>query len=88
VLALDEPTSDLDPRGRRELKNLLSSLPIAQIIATHDLELVVEICPRVIVLDHGTIVAEGPSQALLSDEALMLAHGLEKPHILRHVHPH
>jgi energy-coupling factor transporter ATP-binding protein EcfA2 len=88
VLALDEPTSDLDPRGRRELKNLLKSLPTAQIIATHDLELVVEICPRVIVLDRGSVVAEGPSEALLSDEPLMLAHGLEKPHILRHLHPH
>jgi energy-coupling factor transporter ATP-binding protein EcfA2 len=88
VLALDEPTTDLDPRGRRELMNLLKSLPIAQIIATHDLELVVEICPRVIVLDRGSVVAEGPTQVLLSDEALMLAHGLEKPHILRHHHPH
>jgi cobalt/nickel transport system ATP-binding protein len=88
VLALDEPTTDLDPRGRRELKNLLRSLPIAQIVATHDLELVVEICPRVIVLDRGSIVAEGPTETLLSDESLMLAHGLEKPHILRHAHPH
>ncbi len=88
VLALDEPTTDLDPRGRRELKHLLLSLPVAQIIATHDLELVVEICPRVIVLDGGSVVAEGPSEVLLSDEALMLAHGLEKPHILRHRHPH
>ena len=88
VLALDEPTSDLDPRGRRELKALLRDLPVAQIIATHDLELVVEICPRVIVLDRGTVVAEGPSETLLSDEPLMLAHGLEKPHILRHRHPH
>jgi len=88
VLALDEPTTDLDPRGRRELKSLLKSLPIAQIIATHDLELVVEICPRVIVLDRGSVVAQGPTETLLSDETLMLAHGLEKPHILRHVHPH
>jgi energy-coupling factor transporter ATP-binding protein EcfA2 len=88
LLALDEPTSDLDPRGRRELKAFLKSLPVAQIIATHDLELVVEICPRAIVLDHGRVVADGPTVALLSDEALMLAHGLERPHILRHMHPH
>jgi energy-coupling factor transporter ATP-binding protein EcfA2 len=88
VLALDEPTTDLDPRGRRELKNLLKSLPVAQIIATHDLELVVEICPRVIVLDRGAVVAEGATETLLSDETLMLAHGLERPHILRHLHPH
>jgi cobalt/nickel transport system ATP-binding protein len=88
VLALDEPTSELDPRGRRELKALLKDLPIAQIIATHDLEFVVEICPRVLVLDDGKIVAEGPTAELLSDEPLMLAHGLERPHILRHLHPH
>jgi cobalt/nickel transport system ATP-binding protein len=88
VLALDEPTSDLDPRGRRELKSLLGSLPVTQLIATHDLELVVELCARVVVLDGGTVVAQGPTADLLSDERLMLAHGLERPHILRHRHPH
>ena len=88
LLALDEPTSDLDPRGRRELKALLRSLPVAQIIATHDLELVVEVCPRVIVLDHGVVVAQGPTAEVLDDEVLMLAHGLERPHVLRHRHPH
>jgi cobalt/nickel transport system ATP-binding protein len=88
LLALDEPTSDLDPRGRRELKALLGSLPVAQIIATHDLELVVEICPRVIVLDHGAVVAQGPTVEILNDEALMLSHGLERPHVLWHRHPH
>lgn len=88
VLALDEPTTDLDPRGRRELKALLRQLPAAQIIATHDLELVVEHCSRAILLDRGTIIAAGPPATLLADEALMLAHGLERPHILQHSHPH
>ena len=88
ALVLDEPTSDLDPRGRRELMALLSRLPVAQLIATHDLEFVVEICPRTIVLDGGRIVADGPTRRLLDDEPLMLAHGLERPHILRHNHPH
>jgi cobalt/nickel transport system ATP-binding protein len=88
LLALDEPTSDLDPRGRRELKALLCTLPVAQLIATHDLELVVETCHRVIVLDRGRVIAEGPAASVLSDEAMMLAHGLETPHILRHRHPH
>jgi cobalt/nickel transport system ATP-binding protein len=88
ALVLDEPTSDLDPRGRRELMALLSRLPVTQLIATHDLEFVVEICPRTIVLDGGRIVADGPTRRLLDDEALMLAHGLERPHILRHNHPH
>jgi cobalt/nickel transport system ATP-binding protein len=88
VLALDEPTSDLDPRGRRELKSLLRELPVAQVIATHDLELVVEVCSRALLLDRGMLIAEGPAVELLNDEALMLAHGLERPHILRHAHPH
>ena len=88
LLVLDEPTSDLDPRGRRELMALLTRLPVAQLIATHDLEFVVETCPRAIVLDAGRIVADGPSAALLDDAPLMLAHGLERPHILRHRHPH
>jgi energy-coupling factor transporter ATP-binding protein EcfA2 len=88
VLVLDEPTSDLDPRGRREFKALLQSLPGAKIIATHDLELVVDLCSRVIILDEGKLVAEGATRALLSNEPLMLAHGLEKPHSLLHRHPH
>jgi cobalt/nickel transport system ATP-binding protein len=88
VLVLDEPTSDLDPRGRREFKALLQSLPGAKIIATHDLDLVVDLCSRVLILDGGKLVAEGPTRSLLADEPLMLAHGLEKPHRLMHIHPH
>ena len=48
----------------------------------------VELCSRVIVLDGGTVVAEGPTVELLSDEALMLRHSLERPHVLEHPHPH
>lgn len=88
VLVLDEPTSDLDPRGRREFKALLRSLPGAKLIATHDLELVVDLCSRVLILDEGRLVAEGPTVPLLANEELMLAHGLEKPHSLFHRHPH
>jgi len=88
ILVLDEPTGSLDPRGRRELKELLRQIPITKLIATHDLELVVELCSRVIVLDEGTVVAQGPTVVLLSDEELMVRHSLERPHILRHLHPH
>jgi energy-coupling factor transporter ATP-binding protein EcfA2 len=88
VLVLDEPTSDLDPRGRRELKQLLASLPVARVIATHDLELATDLCSRVIVLDEGRVVAQGSTVELLSNEELMLRHGLEKPHSLLHRHPH
>jgi len=85
---LDEPTSDLDPRGRREFKALLKFLPGAKIIATHDLELAVDLCSRVLILDEGKLVAQGPTIPMLSNEDLMLAHGLEKPHVLLHRHPH
>ena len=88
ILVLDEPTSELDPRGRRELKQLLRQIPITKIIATHDLEMVVELCSRTIVIDHGEVIAQGPTVQLLSDEALMLKHDLERPHILQHRHPH
>jgi len=88
VLVLDEPTSDLDPRGRREFKALLREIPATKLIATHDLEMAVELCPRSIILDHGQIIADGRTVELLADEPLMLAHGLERPHILHHIHPH
>ncbi len=88
LLALDEPTSDLDPRGKREFAELLKGLAATKVIATHDLELVVKLCPRAVVMDGGRIVADGPTIELLSDEDLMMKHGLEKPHILQHRHPH
>ncbi len=79
LLALDEPSSNLDPRARRGLIEILKKCPASQIIATHDLELVVELCSRVIVLDQGRIRADGPTREILSDAALMARHGLEVP---------
>jgi len=88
ILVLDEPTSNLDPRGRREFRALLRGIEATKLIATHDLEMVVELCSRVVVLDGGVVVADGPTRELLNDEELMLRHGLERPHVLRHPHPH
>ncbi|RME71289.1 MAG: ABC transporter ATP-binding protein [Planctomycetota bacterium] len=82
VLALDEPSSNLDPRGRRALLALLRDMPQTIVLASHDLELVLALCPRVVVLDGGQVVADGPAREVLGDEALMLAHGLERPHSL------
>jgi len=84
VLALDEPTRALDPRGRRKLQKILRALDAGKIIATHDLELVAETCDRVFVLDGGKIVASGRAAEILSDERLMLDHGLETPYSLKH----
>lgn len=83
VLALDEPTSNLDPRARRKLLQILQSFPATQIIATHDLDFVVEHCSRAIVLDDGRIRADGPTRDVLSDSILMDRHGLEVPLRLR-----
>ena len=79
ILVLDEPSAGLDPRGRRELIEILAALPITRVIATHDLALVAELCPRALLLDGGVLVASGPSKQLLCDDALMNAHGLERP---------
>lgn len=79
LLALDEPSSNLDPRSRRGLIEILKNCAAAQIIASHDLELIVELCSRVIVLDQGRIQADGPTRDVLADESLMARHGLEVP---------
>ncbi|MBI3861489.1 MAG: ABC transporter ATP-binding protein [Planctomycetia bacterium] len=84
LLALDEPSSNLDPRSRRGLIEILKKCPAAQIIASHDLELVVELCSRVIVLDQGRIQADGPTREILGNEALMARHGLEVPLSIRY----
>jgi cobalt/nickel transport system ATP-binding protein len=83
VLLLDEPSSHLDPRGRREFIRLIQGLDVTRLIASHDLELILETCQRCMVLDRGRLVAEGPARALLADAALMEAHGLEVPYSLR-----
>ncbi len=88
ILVMDEPSSYLDPRGRRRLIDLLRSFEHTRIIATHDLELVVDVCSRVMVMDGGRVVADGPTRQILNDVALMQAHGLERPHSLTHHHPH
>jgi len=89
LILLDEPTSDLDPRGRRELAEILKSLPTTMIIASHDLEFVLQTAPEVIVMDHGKTVAGGAAKEVMSDRKLMEEHGLEVPHSLTsHVFSH
>ena len=88
MLLLDEPTGDLDHRARRAVIDILRALDSTRIIATHDLELLVEIADEVIVLDEGEAVAQGPMRAILSDRGLLAAHGLEMPHSLLHAATH
>ncbi|MBL8830141.1 MAG: ABC transporter ATP-binding protein [Planctomycetaceae bacterium] len=79
LIAFDEPTANLDPRGRRELIQLMLKLTCARLIASHDLEMIVETCSRVVVLDQGRIQAIGPTHEILANDALLSAHGLERP---------
>ena len=79
ILLLDEPSMFLDPRGRRELIRTVLGLLTTLLLATHDLEMVLDTCPRTIVLDGGKIVADGPTADLLANAELMEAHGLEVP---------
>ena len=78
ILVLDEPSAGLDPRARRGLINLLRALPQTALASTHDLRFVRELFPRTIVMDQGRIVADGPTETILHDAALLEAHGLEK----------
>ncbi len=77
ILVLDEPSSNLDPKHRRELIHLLKKLTLTKIIATHDLDLVSEICTRVAILDKGRIVAAGPASAILQNKPLLARHDLD-----------
>ncbi len=76
VLLLDEPSSGLDPRGRRGLAGLLAGLPSTQVIASHDLTLVEQVCTRAIIIDGGAVVADGPTADLLRDRTRLERHGL------------
>jgi cobalt/nickel transport system ATP-binding protein len=77
-LLLDEPTSDLDPRGRRELKGILQGLRQGKLIASHDLDFILATCPRTVVFNKG-VLADGPTEELLAHRELMEANGLEVP---------
>ncbi len=77
ILVLDEPSAGLDPRARRSLIDFLRDLPITMLVSTHDLWMAAELFPRLVIMDEGKIVADGPTEILLQNEELLLAHGLE-----------
>jgi cobalt/nickel transport system ATP-binding protein len=83
VLLLDEPSTHLDPRGRRELIGLMQGIAATKVIASHDLDLILDVCERVLVLDAGRLAADGPTRQLLADGSFMEVHGLEVPYRLR-----
>lgn len=79
ILIMDEPTSELDPKSRRNLINLLNEFSHTKLITSHDLDLVLDICERVIVIKNGEIVADGEAYSILTDEKLLDSCGLEVP---------
>jgi cobalt/nickel transport system ATP-binding protein len=79
VLVLDEPSSNLDPRARREFGAILASLEQTLLLVTHDLPYAVELCDRAVVIDAGRVVADGPIGQLLADDELLARHALELP---------
>jgi cobalt/nickel transport system ATP-binding protein len=83
IMLLDEPSMFLDPRGRREFIGLVNQLSITKLVASHDLEMILQTCDRAILLDHGRLTADGPVKELLADAELMDKHGLEVPYSMR-----
>jgi cobalt/nickel transport system ATP-binding protein len=79
VLVLDEPSAGLDPAARRRLIGLLRSFTHTRVIATHDLDLVLDVCTRVLVLHEGRVVADGSPTQLFADEDLLRRCHLEPP---------
>ena len=79
ILVMDEPTSNLDPKARRNLINLLKTFTHTKIIATHDLDMVLDVCERTMILHEGRIAADGMTREILQNDALLEATHLEKP---------
>ena len=79
ILAMDEPAANLDPRSRRSLISLLKTFKHSKIIASHDLDLILDVCERCIVIGGGAVVADGPSAEILSNKAFLEENNLELP---------
>lgn len=76
---MDEPTIALDPKNRRNLIHILNELPQTKLIASHDLDMIYDICDRVILMDQGAVVADGKVREILTNQKLLEEHGLELP---------
>lgn len=86
IVLYDEPSANLDLRARRRLIQFLNTSRETTVISSHDLELIIEVCDRVVMLNQGRVAADGTPEEIMSDTELMLANGLEVPHSLTHRH--
>ena len=86
MILMDEPSTALDPVNRRTVINTINRLPQTKLIASHDLDMILDTCQRVILLSHGSIVADGDAEAILRDKALLEANRMELPFCLQGYH--
>ena len=83
TILMDEPSTALDPVNRRTVINTINTLPQTKLIASHDLDMILDTCQRVILLSRGKIVADGPADHILRDQALLEANRMELPFCLQ-----
>ena len=83
AILMDEPSIALDPVNRRTVINTINKLPQTKLIASHDLDMILETCQRVILLSGGKIVADGKTEDILRDQALLEANRMELPFCLQ-----
>ena len=86
MILMDEPSTALDPVNRRTVINTINRLPQTKLIASHDLDMILDTCQRVILLSHGTIVADGDAETILRDKQLLEANRMELPFCLQGYH--
>lgn len=79
AILMDEPTAALDPYNRRLIINVIRSLTQTKLITSHDLDMILDTCSRVILLSNGTVAADGAAETVLRDRALLEAHRMELP---------
>ncbi len=84
IIIYDEPTSNLDIRARRKVINFINSTRKTNIIASHDLEFILETCSRLLIIDNNSIIADGDPSKIMLNRELMESHGMEMPHSLLH----
>ena len=88
MILMDEPSTALDPVNRRTVINTINRLPQTKLIASHDLDMILDTCQRVILLSHGTIVADGDAETILRDKVLLENNRMELPFCLQGLKKH
>ena len=86
MILMDDPSTALAPVNRRTVINTITRLPQTKLIASHDLDMILDTCQRVILLSHGTIVADGDAETILRDKQLLEANRMELPFCLQGYH--